>query len=95
MTRLSQTFHPPASFFGLSAFSATACERLIRRCLAIFSDNALRRLWRAHRNRQALMALADWQRDDCGLGGRGIPSASDLEIAARRRMKTGLDFDWR
>ncbi len=95
MTRFSQTLHSTASVSDLAPFNATVGARLIQRCLAILSDNALRRLWRARRNQRALMGLCDRLREDCGLAGRGVPSATDLENLARWRLKTGFASDWR
>ena len=50
--------------------------------------------YRRHRTRRALMQLSDWHRVDCGLHHVGVPSATDLEIAARRRLELGMPTEW-
>jgi len=49
---------------------------------------------RRYRTRRALIALSSSQRQDCGLGQVDVPSACEMEAAARRRLELRMPTEW-
>jgi uncharacterized protein YjiS (DUF1127 family) len=50
--------------------------------------------WKAHRTKSALLELSDEQRKDCGIDRPDIPTTSQREAAARRRLTSGMPTEW-
>ena len=49
---------------------------------------------RRYRTRRALRALSSSQRQDCGLSQVDVPSACQIEAAARRRLELRMPTEW-
>ena len=84
MTTLSASSHVPAAVPGAGSSR--------RGMAALFRQ--IGRVYRQHAARRALMELSDEHRCDVGLEGVNVPSATEIEAAALRKMMLHLPGDW-